>query len=319
MAPGQPERYIGYDKGEFGYIRCLDIAEVCNQNTNTNMKKTITIGGNTNKPLTFKRFGYGTMRLTGEQIWGEPTNRPEALQILRAAVERGITFLDTADYYGEDVTNRLIAEALFPYPQDLIICTKVGGTRKADKGWYPFNSPENLRASIENNLRTLKIEQVPLVHFRVIPGTDIPLEESLNAMFAMQKEGKILHIGLSAVSEEELKRGLAMGDIASVENAFGYEQRGTFSMHGREVRGLQEVMDVCLKNEIPMIPYWSLLNALPKKESKISAVAAKYNVSRAQVNLAWLLHFNDLLLPIPGTSKLKHLEENIAAFDISLT
>lgn len=283
------------------------------------MKKTITIGADTGKPLIFKRFGYGTMRLTGDQIWGEPKDRPQALQILRKAVDAGIKFLDTADYYGEDVTNRLIAEALYPYPPDLIICTKVGGARKPDKSWCSFDKPENLRASIENNLRTLKIEQIPLVHFRVIPGTDTPFEESIGAMFEMQGEGKILHVGVSCVSPAELSRALAMGKIASVENAFGYEQRTTFSMYGREVRGMQEVMDICVKNEIPMIPYWSLLNSLPKNESKISSVAEKYGATPAQINLAWLLHFHDLLLPIPGTSKLKHLDENLAAFDIPLT
>jgi aryl-alcohol dehydrogenase-like predicted oxidoreductase len=283
------------------------------------MKKSITIGANTGQPLTFKRFGYGTMRLTGDQIWGEPKDRPQALQILRTAVDRGIRFLDTADYYGEDVTNRLIAEALYPYPQDLILCTKVGGARKADKSWCSFDKPENLRASIENNLRTLRIGQIPLVHFRVIPGTETPFEESLKAMFEMQKEGKILHIGVSCVSLAELNKALAMGNIASVENAFGYEQRKTFSMHGREVRGMQEVMDICIQNEIPMIPYWSLLNSLPKNETRILSIAAKYGATAAQINLAWLLHFNDWLLPIPGTSKLKHLEENMAAFDISLT
>ena len=284
-----------------------------------NINKTITIGANTHKPLTFKRFGYGTMRLPGEHVWGEPKNRPEALQILKAAVNNGIHFLDTADFYGEDVTNRLIAEALYPYPKDLVICTKVGATRKADKGWYTFDKPENLRASIENNLRTLKIEQIPLVHFRVMPGTDTPFEESMSAMFEMQKEGKILHIGVSGVSPTELNKALKTGNIASVENAFGHGQRTTFTFHGREVKGLQEVMGICIENKIPMIPYWSLQNSLPQNESRISDIAKKYNVTPAQINLAWLLHYNNLILPIPGTSKLKHFEENVAAFDISLT
>ena len=131
------------------------------------------------------------MRLTGEGIFGEPPNRPESiLQILKRAIDSGINFLDTADYYGEDVTNRLIAEALYPYNADLIICTKVGGARKPDKSWIPFNTPENLRASIDNNLRTLKLEQISLVHFRIMPGTKVPLKESMGAMFDMQKEVK---------------------------------------------------------------------------------------------------------------------------------
>src|SRR5580658_8893662 len=148
---------------------------------------TIVIAGKSHKPLTVNRLGYGTMRLTGEGIYGEPPNRPEALQILKKAVSSGVNFLDTADYYGEDVTNRLIAEALHPYPADVVICTKVGGARKPDKSWIPFNSPANLRSSIENNLRTLKRDQMQLVHFRVI-GHGTPFEESMEAMFAMQQE-----------------------------------------------------------------------------------------------------------------------------------
>ena len=284
-----------------------------------NIKREITIGANTKNPLTVNRFGYGTMRLTGDFIWGEPKNRPEALEILKSAVNNGINFLDTADYYGEDVTNRLIVEALYPYPNDLVICTKVGGTRHADKSWQPFNKPENLRTSIENNLKTLKIEQVQLVHFRVFPGSAMPFEESMNAMFEMQKEGKILHIGVSCVVPEELNKALAMGNIASVENAFGYSQRASFSMYNNEVRGMQEVMDICIENDIPMVPYWSLQNSLPKNDDKIAVIAEKYNATPAQINLAWLLHFNDLMLPIPGTSQLKHFEENLKAYDISLT
>jgi pyridoxine 4-dehydrogenase len=283
------------------------------------IKKTITIGAKTIHPLTIKRFGYGTMRLTGSQVWGEPANRPEALQILREAINNEINFLDTADYYGEDVTNRLIAEALYPYPANLVICTKVGAQRKPDKSWRPFNTPENLRSSIENNLRTLKLEQLQLVHFRVMPGSDIPFEKSLNAMLEMQKEGKILHLGVSNVTPAELEKALTMGNIASVENAFGYGQRTTFKLHNAENRGMQEVMELCISNEIPMIPFWSLQNSLPKNDDKILSIAKKYAATPSQVNLAWLLHYNDLILPIPGTSKLNHFEENIKAFDIVLT
>ncbi|TRZ42421.1 aldo/keto reductase [Robertkochia solimangrovi] len=284
-----------------------------------NIKKTITIGANTKNPLTVKRFGYGTMRLTGAHIWGEPENREEALEILKVTSENGIHFLDTADYYGEDVTNRLIAEALYPYEKDLVICTKVGADRGPDKSWRVFDKPENLRTSIDNNLKTLKIDQVQLVHFRVMPGTATPFEESMQAMFDMQKEGKILHVGLSNVSPAELKSALSMGNVASVENAFGYEQRNSFSAFGQEVRGLQEVMDICTEHNIPMIPFFSLQSSLPKQENKIAAVANKYNVTPAQLNLAWLLHYNELILPIPGTSKLAHFKENIKAFDIVLS
>jgi aryl-alcohol dehydrogenase-like predicted oxidoreductase len=281
--------------------------------------KTITIGASTTHPLTVHRLGYGTMRLTGDFIYGEPANRPQALQILKETVTNGINFLDTADYYGEDVTNRLIAEALYPYPGDLVICTKVGATRKPDKGWYAFNKPNELRRSIERNLATLKTDQIQLVHFRIMPHSETPLEDSLEAMFQMQKEGKILHVGISNVNPGELKQALSLGKIASVENAFGYSGRTTFRQHNNETRGMQEVMDICIGNRIPMIPFFSLLNSLPKHDEKIAAIAGKYGATPAQINLAWLLHYNELLLPIPGTSRLKHFEENRRSIDISLT
>lgn len=282
-------------------------------------RKTITIGAATAHPLTVHRLGYGTMRLTGDQIWGEPHNRPEALQILKAAVTGGINFLDTADYYGEDVTNRLIAEALYPYPNDLVICTKVGAIRRPDKGWYPYNKPAELRASIDNNLKTLKIDCIQLVHFRIMPDSETPLEESLAAMFSMQQEGKILHVGVSNVDPADLKTALNMGTIATVENAFGYGQRTTIRQYGRETRGMQEVLDICVANAIPMLPFFSLMNSLPKHNEKIAAIARKYDATPAQINIAWLLHYHDLLLPIPGTSQLQHFRENIRAIDISLT
>lgn len=280
---------------------------------------TITIGGNTNNPIKVNRLGYGTMRLPGDMVWGEPKNKNEALEILRTARNKGVNFLDTADFYGDDITNSLIAEALHPYNDDLLICTKVGAGRTPDKGWKVFNTPENLRTSIDRNLKTLKIEQLQLVHFRVMPNSETSFKESLQTMFDLQKEGKILHIGLSNVSPEELEIGLSIGNIASVENAFGYGQRTSFSFHGQESRGLQEVMPLCITNNITMIPFWSLQNSLPKKDDKIAVIAKKYNASSAQINIAWLLHFNNLLLPIPGTSQLKHFEENISARDIQLT
>lgn len=283
------------------------------------IEKTITIGKNTNNPITVNRLGYGTMKLTGDMTWGEPKNRDEALEILRTAPSRGVHFLDTADFYGDDITNNLIAEALYPYDENVVICTKVGASRTPDKGWIVFDKPEELRTSIERNLKTLKIDQIQLVHFRVMPNTETPFEESLQAMFDMQKEGKILHIGLSNVSPEELKIGLSMGNIVSVENPFGYGQRTNFSAHGQEFRGLLEVMPICIENNIAMIPFWSLQKSLPKNDDKISVIAKKYGVSSAQINIAWLLHLNPLILPIPGTSQLKHFDENVKAFDIQLT
>ncbi len=280
----------------------------------------IIIGGKSKAALNVKRFGYGTMRLTGEGIWGEPTNRAEALLILKQCIKNGINFLDTADYYGDDVTNRLIAEALHPYPADLVICTKVGGARKPDRSWIPFNRPENLRSSIDNNLRTLKLDQISLVHFRIIAGGDVPFKESLETMFELQKEGKILHVGVSNVSVEELETSMSMGQIATVENMYGHSQRTSLKLqYGGETRGGAEVLAICEKNGIPLIPYFSLFQSLPKKDGRISIIAKKYNATDAQINLAWLLHRSAWILPIPGTSSLKHFKENLKATEIELT
>ena len=280
---------------------------------------TITIAQNSAHPLIVSRLGYGTMRLTGPEIWGEPANRPEALEILKTAVAAGVNFLDTADYYGEDVTNRLIAEALHPYSQELIICTKVGATRKPDKSWRPFNTPANLRTSIENNLRTLKQEQIQLVHLRMMGHGGPSIEESLGAMFEMQQEGKILHVGLSNVSLKELETGLQLGQIATVENMYGYAQRTTLHGPHGENWGGEEVLNLCEQHGIPLIPFFSLVHGLPNASDKLVGMARKHNATVAQINTAWLLHKSPWILPIPGTSSLAHLRENLKAADIQLS
>ena len=269
--------------------------------------KTITIAGKSKHPLTVNRLGYGTMRLTGEGIYGEPPRRDEALEILRQTAKRGINFLDTADYYGEDVTNRLISEALYPYHDDLVICTKVGGARKPDKSWIPFNKPAELRGSIENNLRTLKLDQITLVHFRVMHG-DKGFEDSMQAMFDMQQEGKILHVGVSNVNPGELQRAMKMGPIASVENMYGHAQRDSVKEAYGETRGAEDLLHICEENEIPLIPFFSLQTANQKKDERVSGIAKKYNATEAQINLAWLLHRSPWILPIPGTSSLSRGE-----------
>jgi aryl-alcohol dehydrogenase-like predicted oxidoreductase len=258
------------------------------------------------------------MRLTGEGFYGEPPRRDEALEILRETAKRGINFLDTADYYGEDVTNRLIAEALYPYNDDLVICTKVGGARKPDKSWIPFNTPENLRTSIENNLRTLKLEQITLVHFRVMHA-DKGLEASIEAMFKMQQEGKILHVGISNVNAEELQKAITMGEVATVENMYGHAQRNDWNDKYANTRGAEDILHICEENEIPLIPFFSLQTANSKKDSRITEIAQKYSATEAQVNIAWLLHRSPWILPIPGTSSLNHFKENVEAVNINLT
>ena len=258
------------------------------------------------------------MRLTGPQIWGEPANRDEALQILKKAVDAGVNYIDTADYYGPGVTNRLIAEALHPYPAGLVNGTKVGAIRGANKSWNAFSQPEQLRQSIDNNLKELKQEQITLVHFRVMDNAPTPVEESLQAMFDMQREGKILHVGVSNVTREQLQTAMKMGTVASVQNLYSYAQRTTVPgpLGGQ---GGEQVLDICEEHHIAFIPYFSLQTSLGKAQEKIGQIATKYNVSPAQLNLAWLLHKSPVILPIPGTTSLKHLEENLAAGDISLS
>ncbi|MGI4886275.1 MAG: aldo/keto reductase [Janthinobacterium lividum] len=280
---------------------------------------TLTIAPGSAHPLTVNRLGYGTMRLTGPGVWGEPADRPQALEILKTAVANGVNFIDTADYYGEDITNRLIVEALHPYSQDLVICTKVGATRRPDKSWVPFNTPANLRTSIENNLRTLRQEQVQLVHLRLMGDGAVPLDEQLGAMFDMQKEGKIQHVGLSNVGPEELAAGLKLGEIATVENMYGYAQRTTLRDAHGETRGGEEVLALCEQHGIPLVPFFSLVHGLPNAGDKLTALARARGVSEAQLNLAWLLHKSPVLLPIPGTSSLAHLRENLQAADTQLS
>ena len=280
----------------------------------------ITIAQHTASPLTVRRLGYGTMRLTGgPDIWGEPADRPQSLEILKTAVASGVNFIDTADYYGEDVTNRLIVEALHPYPPDLVTCTKVGATRRPDKSWVPFNTPEHLRISIENNLRTLKQERIQLVHLRLMGHGPVPLAEQLGAMFEMQREGKILHVGLSNVTRAELEAGLKLGAIATVENMYSYAQRTTVKLPYGANPGGEEVLDLCEQHGIPLIPFFSLVHGLPNAGNKLVEMAKKHNATEAQVNIAWLLHKSPWILPIPGTSSLAHLRENLQAAAVKLS
>jgi pyridoxine 4-dehydrogenase len=177
-----------------------------------------------------------------------------------------------------------------------------------------------LRTSIENNLRTLKIDQVQLVHFRVIGhGNTTPFEKSMEAMFQMQQEGKILHVGVSNVTPQELETAMKMGEIATVENMYGHAQRTAHKSPYGDSAGGEEVLDICEKNGIPLIPYFSLFLSMPKKDERIAAIAKKYNISAVQANIAWLLHRSPWILPIPGTSSLNHFEENLKAADIAFT
>lgn len=284
------------------------------------MLSTITIGSNTEHPLSVHRMGYGTMQLPGEGVWGEPADKPNALRILKAAVENGVQFIDTADFYGPYVTNGLIAESLYPYARDLVICTKIGATRAADKSWPSYTTPANLRESVNDNLKHLKVEQLQIVHFRMSSDRNpVPFEESVETMFELQKEGKIMHVGLSNVTRAELEYGLSKGCIATVQNHYSYSSRTTFRTPFGELRGGDEVLDLCEKESIVFTPFFTLVTGLPVQSDIIDQMAIKYGITKAQVNLAWLLHKSDCMLPIPGTSSEAHLIENLKAASVQFS
>ncbi|MGI4863095.1 MAG: aldo/keto reductase [Janthinobacterium lividum] len=280
--------------------------------------RTITIGADTANPLTARTPGYGTMRLTGEDFWGEPRDRAGAIALLRTAVELGVNFFDTADFYGPGVTNRLLAEALYPYPADLIIATKVGGTRGADKSWLPYAQPEEVRLSVENNLRELKLEQLPLVHFGKAANSPGDYEEAFATLLALQQEGKILHVGLSNATVAQFNTARALGKVASVENMYSYTQRLTDPSSPYGFQG-GELLPLCEAQQIPFIPFFSLQTSLPTAQNKMQELAAAKGVTVAQLNLAWLLHQSAWILPIPGTTSSQHLAENVQAAAISLS
>lgn len=280
--------------------------------------RTITIGADTASPLTARAPGYGTMRLTGEEFWGEPRDRAGAITLLRTAVELGVNFFDTADFYGPGVTNRLLAEALHPYPVDLIIATKVGGTRGADKSWLPYAKPEEVRLSVENNLRELKLEQLPLVHFGKAANSPGAYEEAFATMLALQQEGKILHVGLSNATVAQFHTASALGKVASVENMYSYTQRLTDPNSPYGFQG-GELLPLCEAQQIPFIPFFSLQTSLSTAQNKMQELAVAKGITVAQLNLAWLLQQSAWILPIPGTTSLHHLAENIQAAAISLS
>ncbi|QJD80352.1 aldo/keto reductase [Spirosoma rhododendri] len=281
-------------------------------------ENTITIGTNSANPLLAQRPGYGTMRLTGDDFWGEPRDRQGAIALLRKAIELGVNFFDTADFYGPGVTNKLLVEALYPYTPDLIIATKVGARRGDDKSWLPFGKPAELRASVENNLNQLKVEQLSLVHFGQAINSSDNFEEGWATMLALQEEGKIQHLGLTNATIDQFNSAISMGNVASVENMYSYAQRVTDPTSAYGFQG-GEVLSLCEQRQIPFIPFFSLQTSLPAEQPKMKELALAKGVSEAQLNIAWLLHQSPFMLPIPGTTSVQHLVENINAAHISLS
>jgi aryl-alcohol dehydrogenase-like predicted oxidoreductase len=272
--------------------------------------------------LEVKRLGYGAMRLPGKDVWGEPDDPNRARQVLRRAVELGINFIDTAWYYGPLVSNRLIAEALHPYPRDLVIATKLGGKRLPDKSWAPALRPEELRSGVEEDLRTLKLERLDVVHLRHMPAAGVPLFESLDALLAVQKEGKIRHLALSNVNARELEQVLARTPIVAVQNLFNVSGGGgaIAKYTHSEVEDPEGVLELCTRKNIAFLPFFPLaVGNIARDNPALGAIAEQHRATPHQVALAWLLARSPVILPIPGTSSVGHLEQNWEARRIALT
>ncbi len=267
----------------------------------------ITIG----KDLTVNRLGFGAMRITGAGIWGDPPDIDEAKRVLRRAVELGVNFVDTADSYGPEVSERLIAEALYPYPKGLVIATKGGIVRPGPDKWVRDGRPEHLREACEASLKRLRVERIDLYQLHAIDSA-VPLEDSLGEIAKLQKEGKIRHVGVSNFNVDELARGRKIVEIVSVQNRYNVSDRSS-----------DPVLAVCERDGLAFIP-WSPLSQSPRDSHAGSRAALEqwatgHKVSFPQAAIAWLLARSPAMLPIPGTSKVEHLEENVAAAALKIT
>jgi len=257
--------------------------------------------------LTVNRLGFGAMRITGEGIWGWPPDRQNALKVLRRAVELGVNLIDTADAYGPDTSELLIAEALYPYPKGLVIATKGGLTRPGPGEWVPNGHPEHLKQAVEGSLKRLRLERIDLYQLHR-PDPKVPLEESIGALKEMKDAGKIRHVGLSNVDPDEIARARKIVPIVSVQNRYNIEDRKS-----------ESVLAYCEKENLGFLPWFPVggTGGL-KPENPLNAAAKAHGVSVYQVALAWLLERSPVMLPIPGTSSLAHLEENVAAAKLEL-
>jgi aryl-alcohol dehydrogenase-like predicted oxidoreductase len=261
------------------------------------------IGGD----LRVNRLGFGSMRLTGDGIWGEPADRAEAVRVLRRAAELGVNFIDTADSYGPDVSEEIIAEALYPYPAGLVIATKGGFMRPGPNQWVENGKPEHLRTVCEGSLRRLRLDRIDLYQLHRI-DPKVPAEEQLGTLKDLQAQGKIKHIGLSEVSVEQIQHARTIVLIVSVQNRYSISDRGS-----------EDVLEYCEKEKMGFIPWFPLAaGRVSGSESPISRIAAQLKATPSQVALAWLLARSPVMLPIPGTSKVEHLEENVAAADLKI-
>ena len=268
------------------------------------MNTTFKLGGD----LAVNRLGFGAMRITGEGIWGWPPDRENALKVLRRATGLGVDLIDTADAYGPDTSELLIAEALYPYPKGLVIATKGGLTRPGPGEWVPNCRPEHLKQAVEGSLKRLRLERIDLYQLHTV-DPKVPIEESLGALKQMQDAGKIRHIGLSNVDPEEIARARKIVPIVSVQNRYNIEDRKS-----------ENVLVYCEKENLGFLPWFPIGGGSGlKPENPVNLAAKAHGVSVYQVALAWLLARSPVMLPIPGTSSLTHLEDNVAAAKLKLT
>ncbi|MDX6359150.1 MAG: pyridoxine 4-dehydrogenase [Nocardioidaceae bacterium] len=272
--------------------------------TTVQTNPTFRLGGD----LEVHRLGYGAMQITGDGVWGPPADHDGALAVLRAAIEGGVDFIDTADSYGPVVSEQLIAEALHPYPAGLVIGTKAGNTRTGPGEWVPVGRPAYLKQQVELSLRNLQVDRIDLIQLhRVDP--EVPLEDQVGAFAELKAEGKVRHIGMSEVSVAQLEQARAVTEIASVQNLYNLTNRQS-----------QDVLDYATREGIAFIPWFPIATGdLAAPDSPVAEIARELDATPSQVALAWLLHISPVVLPIPGTKSVDHLRENLGAATLELS
>lgn len=262
------------------------------------------IGGD----LPVHRLGYGAMQLTGPGVWGEPADRQNAAEVVKAAIELGVDFIDTADAYGPDVSEQIIADGAHPYPAGLVIATKAGNTRTGPGEWIPVGRPAYLKQQVELSLRKLKLDRIDLMQLHRI-DPEVPVEDQVGAFAELEEQGKVRHIGLSEVSVDEIKKAQAVTEIASVQNLYNLTNRQS-----------QAVLDFCTEQGIAFIPWFPIATGdLAKPDSPVADIAKELDATPSQVALAWLLAISPVVLPIPGTKSIEHLKDNLGAADVRLS
>jgi len=262
---------------------------------------TVTLGD-----LTVNRIGFGAMRITGPGVWGPPQDPDECRRVLRRAVELGVNFIDTADSYGPNISETLIAEALYPYPDDLVIATKAGLVRPARARWDADGRPEHIREAVEGSLRRLRVDRIDLYQSHR-PDPNVPYEETIGTFKDLQAEGKVRHVGVSNVGRSELAKARNLVDVVSVQNRYNLTDRDS-----------DKVLDTCEEAGIAFIPWFPLATGR-LAGTALEALARRKGVSPLQLGLAWLLHRSPVMLPIPGTASVAHLEENLGAAAVRLS